>query len=181
MVLVAIYVSRCGEIREILCDMCPSPYKSSTPQGALGTLTHSTTTMVTHRRRLPYRFTPSQGFSMIVVTIDCFSKACKLIPLKGLPTAFETATALFNHVFHTYSLPEDIVSDHGPQFISQVWHAFCRQLGINVSLSLGYHPQSNGQAERLNEEIGRFLWTYCNREQHRWSEFLPWAEYAQIH
>ncbi|KAK3554099.1 hypothetical protein QTP70_019195 [Hemibagrus guttatus] len=38
---------------------------------------------------------------------------------------------------------------------------------------------SNGQAERLNQEIGRFLRSYCSREQQRWSEFLPWAEYAQ--
>ncbi|KAK3531817.1 hypothetical protein QTP70_029717 [Hemibagrus guttatus] len=96
----------------------------------------------------------SQGFSTILVAIDRFSKACKL---KGLPTALETATALFHHVFHNYGLPEDIVSDRGPQFISWVWHAFCRQLGINVSLSSGYHPQSNDQAERLNQEIGRFL------------------------
>ncbi|KAK3510632.1 hypothetical protein QTP70_011889 [Hemibagrus guttatus] len=51
----------------------------------------------------------------------------------------------------------------------------CGRLGIGVSLSSGYHPQSNGQAERLNQEIGRFLRSYCSREQHRWSEFLPWA------
>ncbi|KAK3508910.1 hypothetical protein QTP70_013734 [Hemibagrus guttatus] len=76
-------------------------------------------------------------------------------------------------------LPEDIFSARGPQFTSWVWQAFCEKLGINVSLSSGYHMQSNDQAERLNQEIGRFLRAYCSREQHRWSEFLPWAEYAQ--
>ncbi len=79
----------------------------------------------------------------------------------------------------TYGLPEDIVSDRGTQFTSQVWRAFCKHLDINVSLTSGYHPQSNGQVECLNQEIGRYLRTYCSREQHRWSEFLPWAEYAQ--
>ncbi|KAK3536276.1 hypothetical protein QTP86_001378 [Hemibagrus guttatus] len=54
-----------------------------------------------------------------------------------------------------------------------------KQLGINISLSSGYHPQSNGQAERLNQEIRLFLRTYCSREQNRWSDFLPWAKYAQ--
>ncbi|KAK3563921.1 hypothetical protein QTP86_004863 [Hemibagrus guttatus] len=88
------------------------------------------------------------------------------------------AKALFQHVFHNFGLPEDIVSDRGPQFTSRVWKSFCDQLGINISLSTGYHPQSNGQAERLNLEIGRFLRSYCSREHH-WSEFLPWAEYAQ--
>ncbi|KAI2649352.1 Transposon Tf2-6 polyprotein [Labeo rohita] len=122
---------------------------------------------------------PSQEFTTILVIIDRFSKSCRLIPLKGLPTSMETALALFNHVFRVYGLPEDIVSDRGTQFTSQVWKAFCKQLDINVSLTSGYHPQSNGQVERLNQEIGRYLRTYCSREQHRWSEFLPWAEYAQ--
>ncbi|KAK3546892.1 hypothetical protein QTP86_003814 [Hemibagrus guttatus] len=71
------------------------------------------------------------------------------------------------------------MSDRGPQFTSRVWGSLCARLGIGVSLSSGYHPQSNGQVERLNQEIGWFLRSYCSREQHRWSEFLPWAEYAQ--
>ncbi|KAK3548058.1 hypothetical protein QTP70_004282 [Hemibagrus guttatus] len=122
---------------------------------------------------------PSNGFTTILVIIDWFSKACRLILLKGLPTAMETAQSLFHHVFRVYGIPEDIVSDRGTQFTSQVWKAFCKQLDINVSLTSGYHPQSNGQVERLNQEIGRYLRSYCGREQHRWSEFLPWAEYAQ--
>ncbi|KAK3514894.1 hypothetical protein QTP70_033824 [Hemibagrus guttatus] len=50
--------------------------------------------------------------------VDRFSKACKLVPLKGLPTALETAEALFNNIFRHFGIPEDIVSDRGPQFIS---------------------------------------------------------------
>ncbi|KAK3558586.1 hypothetical protein QTP86_021683, partial [Hemibagrus guttatus] len=112
-----------------------------------------------------------------MVVVDRFSKGCKLIPLKGSPTAMQTAEAMFQHVFRNFGLPKDIVSDRGPQFTSRVWGSLCEQLG--VSLSSGYHPQSNGQAERLNQEIRRFLRSYSSREQQRWSEFLPWAEYAQ--
>ncbi|KAK3505817.1 hypothetical protein QTP70_003921, partial [Hemibagrus guttatus] len=121
----------------------------------------------------------SGGYTVVLVVVDRFSKGCKLIPLKGLPSAMQTAEALFVHVFRNFGLPEDIVSDRGPQFTSRVWGSLCARLGIGVSLSSSYHPQSNGQAERLNQEIGRFLRSYCSREQHRWSEFLPWAEYAQ--
>ncbi|KAK3572897.1 hypothetical protein QTP86_010584 [Hemibagrus guttatus] len=121
----------------------------------------------------------SGGHTAVLVVVDCFSKWCKLIPLKGLPSAMQTAEALFLHVFQNFGLPEDIVSDWGSQFTSRVWGSLCARLGIGVSLSSGYHPQSNGQAERLNQEIGRFLRSYCSREQQRWSEFLPWAEYAQ--
>ncbi|KAK3553382.1 hypothetical protein QTP70_003555 [Hemibagrus guttatus] len=95
----------------------------------------------------------SGGFTVIMVVVDRFSKGCKLVPLKGLATAMQTADAMFAHVFRNFGLPEDIVSDRGPQFTSQ--------------------------AERLNQEIGCFLRSYCSREQQRWSEFLPWAEYAQ--
>ncbi|KAI2665792.1 Transposon Tf2-9 polyprotein [Labeo rohita] len=86
---------------------------------------------------------------------------------------------LFNHVFRYYGLPEDIVSDRGPQFISRVWKAFFKLLGVTVSLSSGYHPQTNGQTERKIQEVGRFLRTFCHGHQNSWNQFLGWAEYAQ--
>uniref|UniRef100_A0A673KGR5 Gypsy retrotransposon integrase-like protein 1 n=1 Tax=Sinocyclocheilus rhinocerous TaxID=307959 RepID=A0A673KGR5_9TELE len=121
----------------------------------------------------------SQGHTTILSVIDRFSKACRLIPLPKLPTALETAEVLCNYVFRFYGLPEDVVSDRGPQFTSRVWSAFCRQLNINVSLTSGYHPQSNGQVERLNQELTRFLRSYCHRNQTDWSRYLLWAAYAQ--
>ncbi len=121
----------------------------------------------------------SQGHTTILTVIDRFSKACRLIPLPKLPPAFETAEVLCNYVFRFYGLPEDVVSDRGPQFTSRVWKAFCQKLNINVSLTSGYHPQSNGQVERLNQELTRFLRSYCHRNQSDWSRFLFWAEYAQ--
>uniref|UniRef100_A0A3B3BWV7 Gypsy retrotransposon integrase-like protein 1 n=1 Tax=Oryzias melastigma TaxID=30732 RepID=A0A3B3BWV7_ORYME len=122
---------------------------------------------------------PSQGNTTILTVIDRFSKSCRLLPLPKLPTAMETAEQLLLHVFRHYGLPEDIVSDRGPQFTSRVWQAFCKGLNINVSLTSGYHPQSNGQVERLNQEITTFLRTYCSQHQREWSKYLVWAEYAQ--
>ncbi|KAK3511981.1 hypothetical protein QTP70_027651 [Hemibagrus guttatus] len=84
--------------------------------------------------------------------LDHFSKACKLIPLKGLPTALETAEALFSNVFRHFGIPEDIMSDRVPQFISRVWRGFFKLLGCRA---------------------------YCYDHQHDWSQYLPWAEYAQ--
>ncbi|KAL0147487.1 hypothetical protein M9458_057202 [Cirrhinus mrigala] len=82
-------------------------------------------------------------------------------------------------LFRFYGLPEDIVSDRGPQFTSRLWTSFFRLLGVNVSLTSGYHPQANDQAERLNQELTRFLHSYCQDHQEEWSHFLLWAEYAQ--
>ena len=62
---------------------------------------------------------------------------------------------------------------------SRVWSSFFRLLNVGVSLSSGYHTQSNGQTERLNQEIGRFLRSYCSQQQQDWCQYLVWAEYAQ--
>ncbi len=66
----------------------------------------------------------SEGYTCMLVAVDRFSKACKLIPLRGLPTALETAEALFHNLLYTFGIPEDVVSDRGPQFVSHVWKAF---------------------------------------------------------
>ncbi len=53
----------------------------------------------------------SEDITCILVIVDRFSKSCRLIPLKNLPTAMETAEQMFNHVFRYFGIPKDIVSD----------------------------------------------------------------------
>lgn len=81
-------------------------------------------------------FPNSDSNTCVLVTVDRFSKAYKFIPLRGLPTALETAECLFNHISRNFSLPEEIISDQGPQFNSHVWKAFFWLLGVTVNLSL---------------------------------------------
>lgn len=99
----------------------------------------------------------SQGHTTILTVVDRFSKSCRFIPLPKLPTALETAEHLCNFVFRFYGLPEDIVSVWGPQFTSRLWVAFFQRLNVNISLTSDYHPEANGQAERLNQELIRYL------------------------
>ncbi|KAI2657893.1 Transposon Tf2-6 polyprotein [Labeo rohita] len=120
----------------------------------------------------------SAGNTIILTVIDRFSKAAHFIPLPKLPSAKETALTFFYHVFKIHGLPSDIVSDRGPQFISQFWREFCRQIGATVSLSSGFHPQTNGQAERVNQILGRLLRTLAAHNPASWCENLRWAEYA---
>ncbi|KAI2644447.1 Transposon Tf2-9 polyprotein [Labeo rohita] len=145
----------------------------------IGATPHCATTLVPSRGRLCDGSPELEGNTCVLVILDRFSKACKFIPLRGLPTAVDTAELLFQHTFRHFGLPEEIVSDRGPQFISHVWKAFFKSLGISVSLSSGSHPQTNGQTERKIQDLGRYLRSYCSEDQHSWSRFLPWAEYAQ--
>ncbi|KAM9825158.1 uncharacterized protein ACBT44_005959 [Syngnathus typhle] len=77
------------------------------------------------------------------------------IPLPKLSSVKQTASIMVRELFRHHGLPQGIVSDRGPQFASTFWAEFCRLLGATASLSLGFHSQSNGQAERLNQELGR--------------------------
>uniref|UniRef100_A0A3B3HTI1 Uncharacterized protein n=1 Tax=Oryzias latipes TaxID=8090 RepID=A0A3B3HTI1_ORYLA len=120
----------------------------------------------------------SQDNTVILTVVDRFSKAAHFIPLPKLPTATEMADVLIREVFRHHGIPSDIVSDRGPQFISQVWRAFCSALGATVSLTSGHHPQSNGQAERANQELEAALRCVAAQNPSNWSSFLAWIEYA---
>jgi hypothetical protein len=52
-------------------------------------------------------------------------------------------------------------------------------LGVLVSLTSGFHPESNGQVERVNQDVARFLRSYCQNRPGEWAAFVPWAEIAQ--
>ncbi len=120
----------------------------------------------------------SAGNTVILTVVDHFSKAAHFIPLPKLPSARETAQVMVDHVFRIHGLPSDIVSDRGPQFASQFWKEFCHQIGASPALSSGFHPQTNGQAERTNQILGRFLRSLTLRTPASWCDQLAWAEYA---
>uniref|UniRef100_A0A1A8HXK5 Gypsy retrotransposon integrase-like protein 1 n=1 Tax=Nothobranchius kuhntae TaxID=321403 RepID=A0A1A8HXK5_NOTKU len=103
----------------------------------------------------------SRGFNTILTIVDRFSKACHLVPLKSLPSSAITAQLLIKHVFRLHGIPEEILSDRGPQFISRVWKEFSNALGALVALTSGFHPQTNGQCERMNKELGAMLRCVC--------------------
>ena len=121
---------------------------------------------------------PSQGKTTIFTIIDRFSKAVHFIFLNKLPSSADIADLLTNHVFRLHGIPSEIVSHWGPQFRSQVWKSFCTALGAKVSLSSVYHPRSNGQMERLNQELEAALYCVVCNNPSTWSQQLSWVEYA---
>ena len=71
-----------------------------------------------------------------------------------------------------------MVSDRGPQFVSAVWKAWCKILGITAKLSTAYHPETDGQSEIANQEMERHLRSFVNYSQDDWMNLLPIAEFA---
>lgn len=115
---------------------------------------------------------PSEGNTTVLTVVDRFSKMAHFIPMSKLPSA------MLHHVFRIHGFPRDVVSDRGPQFTAQFWRAFCTLIGASVSLSSGHHPQSNGQTERLNQELETSLRCLAPHNPSSWSKQLTWVEYA---
>lgn len=97
--------------------------------------------------------------------VDCFSKAGHFIALPKLHAALEMVKLLTDHVFRLHSIPQDTVSDRGPQFTLQVWKEFCTVLGAQVSLSSGFYPYTNRQAERANQKLESTLHCVASSKQ----------------
>ncbi|KAI4881016.1 hypothetical protein NFI96_011261 [Prochilodus magdalenae] len=99
------------------------------------------------------------------VLVDSHSKWLEVVPMTTT-TAAKTIEVLRN-IFSSYGLPEEIVSDNGPQFTSQEYKNFLRSNGIKQTLVPVYHPASNGAAESMDPprtlriEIGRITRTLC--------------------
>ncbi|KAI3364672.1 hypothetical protein L3Q82_011441, partial [Scortum barcoo] len=115
---------------------------------------------------------PSNGKTVILTIVDRFSKAAHFVALAKLPTARETADLLTNHVVRLHGIPRDIVSDRGPQFISQVWKSFCNGTGGVSESHLGV-PSSIKRADGEDEPGPRVSATLCHGRQPEYLVHIP--------
>jgi len=67
-----------------------------------------------------------------------------------------------DEIWKLHGIPRKILSDRGPQFTSKFMEKLTKALGMKRQLSMAYHPQTDGQTERINQEIGTFLRHYVN-------------------
>jgi len=99
----------------------------------------------------------SNRMDAIVIIVDQFTK---MICLKATITnvSLEGIVKIYrNNIWKLHRVPRKILSDRGPQFASKFIEEFTRALGTKRQLSTAYHPQTDGQTERINQEIGTFL------------------------
>jgi hypothetical protein len=89
------------------------------------------------------------------------------------------AQLFISNIYRTHGPPDTIVSDRGPQFISEFWTELCRILGIRLKLSTAFHPQTDGQTENMNQYLDQRLRPFINHHQDNWSDLLPIMDFAQ--
>ena len=119
----------------------------------------------------------SEGKDAIVVVVDRFSKMIHLIPTTTSLSSTGLAELYKSGIWRLHGIPRRIISDRGPQFASKFMKELCNALGIERNLSTAYHPQTDGQTERINQEIETYLRSFVNYRQDDWVKWLPMAEF----
>ncbi|KAF8748459.1 hypothetical protein RHS01_10848 [Rhizoctonia solani] len=114
----------------------------------------------------------------ILVIVDSFTKYGIFVKCSKKLKAPELAELFLEHVWKRHGMPEKTVSDRGRVFNNKFLKALYKRLGIDPHFSSAYHPQSDGQTERVNPSIEHFLRAYSGINQRDWTKWLPMAKFA---
>ena len=113
----------------------------------------------------------------MLVVVDRMTKQVHITPCNDF-SARGTAYMFFRDCFRLHGLPDTITSNCGSQFTSEIWKWTCKFLQIDHRLSTSFHPQTDGQTERVNARIKLHLRAYINFVQNDWVRLLPSVEFA---
>src|SRR5271168_3257282 len=120
----------------------------------------------------------SMGYDSILVVVDSFTKMAHFIPTCKDIDAPGVAELFLNYIWKLHGTPDSVVSDRGAVFASHFLRELYQRLDIKPQLSSAYHPQTDGQTERVNQVIENFLRIYTSHRQDNWAELLPFAKFA---
>ena len=120
----------------------------------------------------------SHGKSVILVTVDRFSKYAHFLALTHPYSALSIARLFFDNIVKLHGLPESIVSDRDVIFTSQLWKELFRLSGTKLTFTTAYHPQADGQTEVVNRTLEMYLRCLTGETPNKWTEWLAWAEYS---
>ena len=122
---------------------------------------------------------PAKGFDSILTIVDQgLTKGAYFLPMNKTATSADIATLYHNAIYPNYGIPDAVISDRGLQFVSSFTRDLYSKSGIEMKATTAYCLQSNGEAERVNQEIGTYLHMYCAEKPDDWSLFLADAQFA---
>jgi len=118
------------------------------------------------------------GKDAVLVVCDRLSKMTHFVATTEGMSAEGLARLFQDNVWKLHGLPKSVVSDRGPQFVAELTKELNRMLGIKTKLSTAFHPQTNEQTKRMNQELEQYLWFFIENRQKDWPEWLAAAEFA---
>lgn len=118
----------------------------------------------------------SEGCDTILVLVDRFTKYAHLFPLKHPFTAQGVAQVMMDSKVKSHGIPKTIVSYRDKIFISSFWIHLFKLLDIKMVLSTTYHPQTDGQSDRVNQCLEMYLRCVIHSNPQKWKSWLSLAE-----
>ena len=154
-------------IREYVqgCDVCQrNKNLQRQPAGKLMPLPIPTEAWeVVSMNRITHLPKTEKGHTAIFVVVDKFTKMCHLALCKDTDDAEATAVLFKDNCFRFHGWPSKVISDRGPEFTNKFAAALMKSLGTEHCKSISYHPQSNGQTERIDRMLEDMLTADCAR------------------
>ncbi|KAH0605317.1 uncharacterized protein H6S33_004539 [Morchella sextelata] len=92
----------------------------------------------------------SEGYDAIMVVVDRLTKMRNLLPCNTTVNSEDVAQLYLGNIWKLHGLPTHVTSDRGTQFTAKFWRALCKHLKIEARMSTAFHPETDGQTERLN-------------------------------
>ena len=127
---------------------------------------------------LPQSIWKGRIVDAILVIVDRFSKWCLFFPVSTTMDASELAELFHQEVELRYGPPNGIVSDRGSVFTSRFWSKLCYLSKVKLRYSTAFHPQTDGQTERMNQTLEHYLRCFIDAQQKLWPSLLRTAEFA---
>ena len=120
---------------------------------------------------------PSYQFDCILVVIDKFTKYGHFMALKHPFSAQKVAEVFLDNIYKLHGMPEYIVSDRDPVFTNKFWQIFDHRTGTQLNMSTAYHPATDGQTKRVNQQIECYLRSFISAHPSKWSKWLSMCEF----
>lgn len=121
---------------------------------------------------------PCKGFNAIWTATDKRGKMVHIAPTTDTLDSEGLAHLFLERVWRLHGTADKLITDRGPQFASRFAKDLNRNLQIETALSTAYHPQTDGQSERTNQDVEQALRTVVNYHQDDWVDWLPVIEFA---
>ena len=118
------------------------------------------------------------GKDAILVVCNRLSKMTHFVTTTEGTSAEGLARLLQDNVWKLHGLSESVVSDRRPQFAAELTKELNRMLGIKTKLSTAFHSQTDGQTERMNQELEQYLRFFIENRQKDWPEWLAAVEFV---
>jgi hypothetical protein len=121
---------------------------------------------------------PSRGYNSIWVIVDRLTKYAHFIPVSTTYRVRQYAELYLSHIVRYHGILKTIISDRGSIFVARFWEQLHECLGTYLIRSSAYHPQTDGQTERVNQIIEDMLCTCVFTDGLKWDKHLPLAEFS---